>query len=320
MARYLLKRILLVVPVMLTVVLLVFGLLYLIPGSALNRMPVAGNGDGLDAFFAATGLEDGFFAKYLRYCYNILFHLDFGFSARYSSALGPQLLSRWGYTLRLSGAGLLTAAAVGLPAGVCAAVGRHRWPDRVISVASTVCSSVPSYWLALVLTLLFALRLDLLPASGVSRPGGLILPVATVAVGGVAQLVPIVRAAMLETLDQPYVTALRAKGLRERLVLVRHGLRNALIPIAAALGELSVKLLCGTLVAEKFFAIPGVGYYLLTSVTQREHGAILGCAVSIALLLVVVDLATDLLCLWADPQMKKRLTAGAERRRRRHAS
>lgn len=289
--------------VLLVVILLVFALLSALSGGQMTFG--FSRTDAVDTFLRAH-VHSGFLFRYLQYCHHVFFHFDFGEVAGMGIHMTDELMRRWSYTLRIAGYGMLFTALLGLPLGVVSAVRKDRGPDRVISAVSMVLSSIPNYCLALLLALLFAVSLGLLPAFGASRPGAFVLPVVTVTAGGLAQLIRVVRAAMLETLGQPFVTTLRAKGLRERSVICVHALRDSFVPIAAALGESAGKLLCGTLVVEKFFAIPGIGYYLVTTLvqTQRDYNVILGCTVTIALLLMLIDLVSDLLYVWADPQMK----------------
>lgn len=316
MIKYIIKRILLVIPVIMAVILLVFGLLYITPGSNMDRMSVYG-GDAFDGFLNAVEPVSGFFARYLRYCFNVMLKLDFDASqSRGHHDITAQIFMRWGWTLKLAGLSLLVSALIGIPAGLISAVKSNKWQDRAVSAAATVLSSVPSYCMAVGLALLFALKLRWLPSYGVSERSSLVLPVVTVSAMGISQFIRVVRAAVSETLDRNYITALRAAGLKERLVIGVHALRNALVPISASLGETATKILGGGFVAEKFFAVPGVGFYLIKAVDQVQPAIILACAVSTAVFLVLINLVTDMISLAADPRLRKRIAAGERRDRR----
>ncbi|MBR0440940.1 MAG: ABC transporter permease [Firmicutes bacterium] len=312
MARYIFKRILLVIPVVLAVILLVFGLLYITPGSNMDRMAVY-TGDAFDGVLEKIEPASGFFARYMRYCYNIFFKFEFGYGGRGSADIGAQMKLRWGWTLRLAGLSLLVSALIGIPAGVISAVTSGGWQDRVISAVATVFSSIPSYCMAVGLALLFALKLGWLPSYGVVEPKALVMPVVTVSAMGISQFIRVVRSAVSETLEKNYITALRAAGLKERLIIGVHALRNALVPIAASLGETATKILGGGFVAEKFFAVPGIGFYLIKAVDQVQPLIILACASSTAVLLVLINLATDMISLAADPQLRKRVASAPGR-------
>lgn len=313
MTKYIVKRILLIIPVVLAVIFLVYGILYITPGSSLNRTEIY-TGDGCDSFFRAISAEPGFFTRYIRYCYNVFVHLDFGASGRHAISIADQVFMRWKWTLKLAGLSLLVSAAVGIPSGIASAVNPGGRADRIISAIATVFSSVPSYCLAVGLALLFALKLGWFPTYGVANPGSLVLPVVTVSASGISQFIRVVRAAVSETLDKNYITALRAAGHKERVVVGVHALRNALVPITASLGETATKILGGTFVAEKFFAVPGVGFYLIKAIGKVEYEIILACAASTAVFLVILNIATDMICLAADPQLRKRVTAGGGKR------
>jgi peptide/nickel transport system permease protein len=280
MTLYIIKRILLIIPVVLAVILLVFGLLYITPGSHMDRLAVK-TGDSFDPVLDVIAPSGGFFARYLRYCYNMFFKFEFGSGGRGIADISAQILMRWGWTLKLAGLSLLLSALIGIPAGIISAVKSSGWQDRTISAAATVLSSIPSYCLAVGLALLFALKLGWLPSYGVTESGSLVLPVITVSAMGISQFIRVVRAAVSETLEKEYITALRAAGLKERLVVGAHALRNALVPISASLGETATKILGGGFVAEKFFAIPGIGFYLIKAVDQVQPVIILACASNI---------------------------------------
>ncbi len=139
------------------------------------------------------------------------------------------------------------------------------------------------------------------------------MPVTVLSVAGISLLTRMTRASMLEVFDQPYITALRAKGLRERFIINRHALKNALVPVVSVFGAIISRLLCGSLVVENFFLMPGLGAYILGAVTHRDHNALLGSAVVLTVILLVVDLLADVVYALIDPQIKRRYSKGAER-------
>lgn len=319
MTKYIIKRVLLIIPVILAVILLVFGLLYITPGSNIPGL-ASHAGDGFDKVLDAVCPGDGFFARYLRYCYNVFFKLDFSSIGRRNSAidLGRQLVRRWGFSLRIMGWSLLVSIVIGIPSGIISAICSNKWQDRIITAITTVMSSIPSYCLAIGFALLFALKLRWLPSYGIDDPKGYILPVAVVSAMGISQFIRVVRAAVLETIEKNYITALRAAGLKETLIIGVHALRNALVPITASLGETVTKILGGCFIAEKFFAVPGIGFYLIEAIRQVDMLIVLACATTTAFLLVIVSLVTDIICLAADPQLRKRIASGGKMRGAKH--
>jgi peptide/nickel transport system permease protein len=190
----------------------------------------------------------------------------------------------------------------------------HSWLDRTSTVASLLGASLPSFWLGIVLMVLFALRLGWLPASGMYAPydGGdlrdllahLVLPAVTLAAASVTIVARLTRAAMLETLGQDYIRTARAKGVVERVVVLRHGLKNALIPIVTVIGVQAGYLLGGAVLTETVFAWPGVGTLMVQGILARDFPLVQGCVLVVALSFVLVNLAVDLLYAWLDPRIR----------------
>jgi len=312
MLNYIIKRLLLIIPVVLSVILLVFAILYITPGSKISNVATHQN-DKFDAFLDKFFPKDGFFAHYARYCYNFFFKLQFGTAGRHDLDITKEVFRRWSWTLKLSGYSLLVSIFLGIPLGIISAIKNNGWQDRSISTLTTLLSSVPSYCIAIALALLFALKLKIFPSYGVQQKNSLVLPVITVSAMGISQFIRVVRASVLENLEKNYITALRAAGLKESSVIGLHALRNALVPILASLGENATKILGGCFVAEKFFAIPGIGFYLIQGVTKVEQEVILACATTMSVLLVFIHLVSDLISLLADPQLRKSMKAGVSR-------
>ncbi|MDR0838422.1 MAG: ABC transporter permease [Oscillospiraceae bacterium] len=299
-----------IIPIILGVVFVIFLLLYAIPSGGLNMFPSAGKGDALDALFKLLHAGNNFFTKYLRYCYNVFILHDFGRASGNSLKIIGELVMRTKLTLLLTGLGLAATLIIGVPIGIFSAVHQNKWQDNVIMFLVTLFSSIPNYCLAIILCIVFVLKLRVLPLIGFAGPIYFVLPTMTLSAGGIASVTKMTRASMLEVLDQQYVTALRSKGLKERAVVYFHALKNALVPIVSVLGTLTTQMLCGAVVVEHFFSIPGLGSYLLRSVNSRDVTSLLGCSVIIAFMLAALSVITDILYVFVDPQIKQQYTKG----------
>ena len=307
MTRYIVKRILMILLIVLGVVLILFVLLYSLPGSNISQMPIYGGGDALDSIFELINAGDNFFTKYIRYCFNILFH----FNPNPTGTAGPPSADSLGLRVRntmyILVSGVSATLIVGVPVGVYAAVRKNRLADRVINIVSLFFAAIPNYALATIITLVLAVYLRLLPvANSYTTPSAYIMPTLTIALGGIASIARTTRASMLEVLDRPFIIGLRSKGLKEAGVVYLHALKNALVPVISVLGGFITQMLCGTFVVEHFFNIPGLGSYMLRSVGQRSHFAILGCTVVIAIILSVMNLVSDILYSLINPQIRLR--------------
>ncbi len=307
MIRYIIRRMLLIIPAVLAILFILYALIYFLPASRMAAMPAYRGGDALDKFFAAMGAPDNFFTKFMRYIYNIVVHQDLGRSTATRAGLINDIAFRIRNTLFLLLSGVGATMAAGVPVGVYAALHKGRGGDRAVSALSLFLSAIPPYSIAMILALVFCVSLRLLPIlQSYESPKAYILPAATIALGGVASVARMTRSSMLEVLEQPYITALRAKGLGERSVVIKHGLKNALLPIISTLGGYIAQLLCGTLVVEHFFNVPGLGSFMLTSISFRDHFEILGCAAILTVILMALNLASDILYALVNPAIRQR--------------
>ena len=313
MTQYVVKRILILIPVMLGVILILFALMYNLIGSSMQDMSISGGGDALDSFFSFFNIEGNFFSRYLRYCYNLFVRFEFG-----KSRNGLPVIDFLPMRIQLTALLTLLSSAItfliGIPLGIYSAMRKNRWQDNSLTFLTMLLSSIPNYCLAFILCFCFVLRLKLLPTWGFSSPKHFVLPIATLSVAGIASLTRITRASMLEVFDESYITALRSKGLKERLVIFRHALKNAMVPVLSVFGAIVSQLLCGSIVVETYFAIPGLGVYMLSAVSGRDHFSLLGCAVIITLALLLVNLFSDIAYALVNPQIKQRYSTRADRK------
>ena len=304
MVKYAIKRILIIIPIVLAIIFVIFALLYILPGSQIRHMPIYGGGDALDSVFAFFDAGNNLLTKYIRYCYNAFIRFDFGESSQ-ASGVVEMLLPRARTTLILLAGSVAALTVVGIPIGVYTAIYEDSPADRIINIVSLVFSSIPSYSMALVIALVFVLYLRVLPMMNqLSSPLAYIMPTLTISLGGIASIARMTRACMIETLEQPYISALIAKGLKEPAIFYRHALKNALIPVISSLGGIISQLICGMFVVEYFFNTPGLGFVMLRSVSTRQHVETLGCVAAMTLILASVNIVIDILTAFINPQIR----------------
>jgi len=307
MTLYIVKRVLMIIPIVLGVTLLLFLLLYSLSTSTIRTMPSYGGGDALDVVFSYLNAGDNFLTKYLRYCYNVFFHFEFGRGSNIARWLTNEFSYRVRNTMFILLSGVGVTMIVGVPLGVLAATRKNGIADRLFNIVSLFLSAIPSFAMATLLTLSLVVYFRVIPLFSIDyrSPMAYVLPSLTIMLGGVASVSRMTRSNMLEVLDQAYITSLRGKGLSESSVIWRHALKNAVVPTIAVLGGLISSLLCGTLVIEYFFNVPGLGSFMLRGVGARDHHAILGCTVIMTVILSATNTASDILYALINPQIRR---------------
>ena len=314
MRRYLVRRLLLLVPVLLGVSVIIFMVLHLAPGDPAEIMlgSQATQAD-LARLRAELGLTEPLSVQYVRWL-GLVARGDLGRSIWMKRPVLAEVLGRFKATLVLTGSALLLSTVGGLALGIASATRPNSLLDRLSAVASLFGASMPVFWLGIVLMVIFALWLGWLPASGMFSPYGggdlrdlflhLALPAVTLAAASVTIIARLTRSTMLETLGQDYIRTARAKGVVERAVVLRHGLKNALIPIVTVVGVQAGYLLGGAVLTETVFAWPGVGTLMVQGILARDFPLVQGCVLVVALSFVLINLGVDLLYAWLDPRIR----------------
>jgi peptide/nickel transport system permease protein len=308
-----LRRILLMLPVLWIIVSLVFLLIHLVPGDPIAQMMGEGaSSTDLSALRHSYGLDLPLGTQYLHYWKGI-FHGDLGRSLRLRDSVTNLVLARYPYTLLMSVAALLLALLLAVPAGVASALHRGKATDQLLGGMSLLGLSFPNFALGPILILIFSISLGWLPVSG----GGtgpllgsstllhLILPAVTLGLSLAAILTRMIRASMLEELGQDYIRTARAKGLSERTVVYRHALRNALVPVLTVVGLQFGSLLAGAIVTETIFSWPGLGRLTLSAISNRDYALVQGCTLTIGLTYLAANLLTDLAYTLANPRLRR---------------
>jgi len=306
MASYIVRKLLSLVPVMLGVYTLVFIVMQVLPGDpARIRAGPGASAETVENIRRQLGLDKPVPVQYVLYLQRAV-RLDFGRSFRTNQPVIHELRTRYGTTIQLTAAATVIFLCLGLPLGVIAAVKRNTIWDGLAILVSLLGISMPAFWLGLLLIWYFSVRLGWFPTFGFSSPRHMILPAFTLASYGIAYTARYTRSSMLEELLQEYVTTARAKGLRERVVLCRHALRNALIPVVtqAALGF--GFMLGGAVVVEVVFTVNGVGRLIVDGILYRDYPVVQAAVLLLALNFVVVNLIADIAYGFIDPRVRLR--------------
>lgn len=334
MGRYILKRLLNLIPVLLGITLLVFAFLHLIPGDpAVVLLGDRASPDQVEALRERMGLNEPLPLQYLSFLWNII-RFDFGRSIFTGFPILEEIKIRWPATFELSVAAMLIALILGIPAGVIAAVRKNSVLDNLTMSGSLIGVSMPVYWLGLLLIYLFAVNLQWLPPSGrISIQAGLsfqpitgfyvldaliqgdmaafrdviahlILPALTLSTIPLAILARITRSAMLEVLSQDYIRTARAKGVWEPSVIFKHALKNAMLPVVTIIGLEFGTLLGGAILTETIFAWPGIGEWIYGGILHRDYPVVQGGVVFVAISFVLINLLVDISYALLDPRIQ----------------
>ncbi|MDV3252786.1 ABC transporter permease [Devosia sp. BK] len=303
MLTYILNRLGMMLVTLWAIVTLTFFLMHAVPGGPFvsERMLAPEIAAALNAKY---GLNLPIWEQYLNYLGRIL-TFDLGPSFKYPGvSINSMIAAGLPVTLQTGLLAVICVVALGVPLGVIAALNRNRWPDTTVMFIATLGVAIPSYVIATVSIYVFALRLGWVPTFGLDDWRGYFLPVFALSGFWISFVSRLTRSSLLETLDQDYMTTARAKGLRKGQILIKHGLRNSLLPVVTVLGPVVANLITGSFVIEQIFALPGIGRQFVLSITNRDYTAIMGITIFYAAVLMVMILIVDLLYVWLDPRIK----------------
>jgi peptide/nickel transport system permease protein len=304
MLSFLLRRLLLTIPVLLGVATLVFALIHLVPGDPAQSMLGEGaSEEDVMALRERLGLDRPLSAQYGSFLGGLV-RGELGTSFRYGTPVAREIRSRVPNTLQLALAAMLVAIALAIPLGILAAVYRGTPVDYGAMTIALLGISIPNFWLGPLLAIVFAVQLGWLPVSGTGGPEHLVLPAVTLGAALAAILARMTRASLLEELGELYVLAARARGVSRARAVLRHAFRNSLIPIVTILGLQFGAVLTGTIITETIFAWPGIGRLLIQAINFRDYPLVQGCILFISVTYVAVNLLTDLLYGFLDPRIR----------------
>ncbi|HXG55366.1 MAG TPA: nickel ABC transporter permease [Vicinamibacterales bacterium] len=304
MLRYLIRRLLLTVPVLLGVATLVFALIHLVPGDPAQAMLGEGaTQEEVVRLRTSLGLDRPLTAQYAAFLGGLV-RGDLGRSFRYNTPVSQQIREKLPNTALLAFAAMAVAMACAIPLGIIAAVFRGRAADHTAMTLALVGISMPNFWLGPLLAILFAVYLGWLPVSGTGTAAHLVLPAVTLGAALSAILARMTRASLLEELRELYVLAARARGLSGTRAVLRHAFRNSLIPVVTIIGLQFGAVLTGTIITETIFAWPGLGRLLIQAINYRDYPLIQGCILFISITYVAMNLLTDLTYGFLDPRIR----------------
>jgi oligopeptide transport system permease protein len=303
MAAYLVRRILWLVPVLFVVSLITFILMHLVPGG-----PWSGDKQvygGVQAMINAKyHLSEPVWMQYGRWVFDFI-RGDFGPSFKYADRSINQIIAEGApATIQLGVMAFTLAVVTGIPLGIIAALGHNKWPDYLATFVSMLGIATPSFILAILLVVIFSVGFKVLPALGWGAPDTWVLPTVALAGYQIAQIARYTRASMLEVTRKDYIRTAQSKGLRERAVVVRHMIRNALIPVVTILGPILAFLVTGSFIIETFFGIPGIGKYYVQGIVQRDYSLIMAMTVIYAFAVASLNVFVDVLYGYIDPRIR----------------
>lgn len=308
MHRYIIKRLLMLIPVLLGVAFIIYAIMNVAEGDPVYQ--VAGpdaTEEQLGALREEMGLNGSLLERYFRYIFKLL-RGDLGTSYVSKMDVMQLYLQRLPNTLKLASVAMIVAVVISVPLGIVAAVNQNSIKDTVSMILALLGLSMPNFWLGLLLMLLFSLKLGWFPSGGAEGLRSVVLPAVTVGVGLAALLTRTTRSSMLDVLRQDYLRTARAKGVSEKRVVFHHALRNALIPIITIFGVQFSNVLGGSVLAETVFAWPGVGRLVVDAIDQRDIPTVTGALIMTTMLVTVVNLIVDIVYAYVDPRIKAQYT------------
>lgn len=304
MLKYLVKRIGTAVITLFVAATITFFVMNLVPGGPFmsEKAPTAAAKAAMEAKY---GLDKPLVVQYANYLKNLL-HGDFGVS--YVQAKNKPIMDiikqAFPISAKIGAIAVVVATVIGIPLGCLSALRREKWQDNVIRVLSTVGIAVPGFVVATSFMILFAVKLKLVPASGLSSAAAYVLPVVTLALSPCSYIARLMRSSMLDVIGQDYIRTARAKGMSEFITTFKHALRNSLIPVITYMGPMIANVLTGGFVVEKIFNIPGLGRYFVKSIESRDYTIIMGVTIFYAAILILMTLVCDIIYKLVDPRIK----------------
>ena len=305
MLKYIIRRLLLLVPVMLGVSVIVFSLLYFTPGDPVrNKLGTNASPVEVERLREKMGLNDPFLVQFGRYLKNIVFHGSLGESYITEQPVVLEIAARVSATVRLAISATIVAIIFGIPLGIVSAIKQYSVFDHITMIFALIGLSMPVFWLGLLMILLFSVKLGWFPSSGFSGLKYMVLPAMALGAQSIAVLTRMTRSSMLETIRQDYIRTARAKGQREKVVVFKHALGNSLIPVITIIGIQFGQLMGGAVMTEIIFSIPGIGRLMIESIKLRDVPVVLGCVLFVAVTFAIVNLIVDILYTYVDPRIK----------------
>jgi peptide/nickel transport system permease protein len=307
MIRYVVKRVLLMIPIILAVTFLIFFILDLMPGTpAQTILGQEATAEAVEELNRELGYDKPFIYRYAKYVFDIIVHQDMGNSYSWKRPVWNEVINRLPTSIIVAANGMLVAIIIGIPIGVLSAVKQYSALDKISTFISLLLGAIPAFWLSMVLIVVFSIKLGWLPTSGLGSLKHYILPAFGLGLGYAAKEMRYTRSSMLDSVRQDYIDTARSKGVPERRVIWKHALQNAMLPVVTMTGTTFSSLIGGALVSEQVFALSGVGSLMTTAIYSKDIPIVMGCVVVLATLYSVILLLIDILHAMIDPRIKAR--------------
>ncbi len=305
MLKYAIRRIIQLIPIILSVMFILFTLLYFTPGDpATIALGEEVSPEAIQAFHKEHGLDKPFFVQFGNYLYKAVIHGDLGYSYAMKSTVAAELMPRVPVTMKLAFWAVLFSTVCGIPLGIICAIRQYSFIDSVATLITLLGISTPTFWTGLLLILAFSVHLGWLPSMGFDTFSEMVLPILALSGTSLAIIARMTRSSMLEVIGADYVRTARSKGQKESIIIFRHALPNALIPILTIIGMQFGTLLGGAIVTEAIFSISGVGRLMIEAIKVRDYPIIQGGVLFISIAFCVINLIVDLLYALVDPRIR----------------
>jgi len=315
--KFIFKRVLLFFPVLFGVLLIVFTINYLTPGDPVVAViGIDYTQEQYDAMEAQLGLDKPYLVQFFDYVKGVVTKFDLGTSYTNQRPVSEQILERMPLTLELGTIGIVIAIILGIPFGIISATKQYSLVDYSVTIFSLFFASMPNFWLALMLIIIFSLKLGWFPATGAATWKGWILPCITLGLAPISTIARQTRSSMLEVIRQDYITTARAKGQTEHRIIWKHALGNAMIPIITVVGFMVSTIVGGSVIIENIFNFPGLGALMMTAVTNKDYPMIQGTVLVISVFVCFINLLVDIIYGFVDPRIKAQYLSGGKTRKK----
>lgn len=305
MIKFILKRLAMMIPVLIGVTLVVFTIMYFTPGDPASIiLGDLATEEDRQLFNEEHGLDGSYIEQYFAYMKRVVFEGDLGTSYTTKMSVTTEILARFPTTFKLAGVSILLACVIGIVCGIISATKQYSIFDHVATAASLIGVSLPNFWQGMMLIIVFSAWLGWFPPSGFSTPIHWVLPAVTIGTSSAANIMRMTRSSMLEVIRQDYIRTARSKGQKEKIVIWKHALRNALIPIITVIGLNFGKLLGGAVLTESIFSIAGIGKLMVDAIKAKNTPLVQGGVLFIAVVMCFVNLAVDILYAYVDPKIR----------------
>ena len=313
MGKFILKRLLYMIPVLLGVAFLVFAILSLTPGDpGTIILGITAKPEDIASLNEQFGYNKPFLIRFFSYIKDIVLHFNLGVSYQTREPVINDIMAKFPNTLKLTIFSMSLSAIIGISFGIISAVKQYSALDHICVVTALVFACIPGFWLGLMLMMLFSLKLGWLPSYGAESLKNFILPTLTVSMTSAAGLLRLTRSAMLETIRQEYIRTAKAKGASKKHIIIKHALRNALMPVVTTLGTSFGASLGGAIIAETVFAMPGMGTLITTAIRQKDIPMVMGSTLCLAVSFSLIILLVDILYAVIDPRIMDKYKKGGK--------